>query len=270
MAVKFKSIAGKVSALALAISVLAVPLTAQAQEQGRRFRDNEAAGNVGGDNEARRAPRSAPREDNGQRWSRPAQSAAQAAPAVDYQQGRAAQAPGWNRSADHRGGSEWRGESARPAPAPQPQAAPAPIPPQRSWTDRQPDRARSWSRGDAQQGYRDAYRRADVTGWVDRKCDIGARYLRGNAHLGGVDRSRRSYAYKAPFRIRPRTSSPLSILVARAVKASWENCDGFRSSMGELGVFGAVVIVAARGDAHKAGQKKSGNEKFLFHGKILH
>lgn len=86
----------------------------------------------------------------------------------------------------------------------------------------------------------DAYRRSDVTGWCDRKCDIGARYLRGHAHLGGVDRSRRSYAYKAPFRIRPRTSSPLSILVARAVKASWENCDGFRSSMGELGVFGAT------------------------------
>lgn len=167
MAVMLKSIAGKVSALALAMYALALPLSAQAQEEGRRFRDNEPAGNISGDNEARRAPRSAPQEDNSQRWSRPAQSAAQAAPAGDYQQGRVAQASGWNHSAERRGSSNWRGEDARPAPAPQPQAAPVPIPPQRSWADRQPDRqpdrSRSWSRGDAQQGYHDAYRRAEAS-----------------------------------------------------------------------------------------------------------
>ena len=78
MAVKFKPITGRVSALALAIAALALPLTAQAQDEGRRFRDNEAAGNIGGDNEARHAPRSAPREDNGGGWSRPAQAAPQA------------------------------------------------------------------------------------------------------------------------------------------------------------------------------------------------
>ncbi|MFM6950105.1 MAG: RcnB family protein [Novosphingobium sp.] len=96
MAVKFKSLAGKVSALALTISALALPAAAEAQQHGRRFRDNEAAGNVGGDNEARRAPRSAPSEDGDRSWSRPAQVAPRAAPADEDQQGRAAQAPGWN------------------------------------------------------------------------------------------------------------------------------------------------------------------------------
>jgi len=189
MAVKLKSIAGKVSALALAVSALALPLTAQAQEEGRHFRDNEAAGNVGGDNEARRAPHSAPREDNGQPWSRPAQSAAQAVPAGDYQQGRAAQAPGWNRSADrreasswngnprgweNRGGGNWRGDAARSAPPQQPQqpqAAPAPIIQGRSWTNRQADHSHDWSRQVAERNYRDAYRREEYRRDADRRWD---------------------------------------------------------------------------------------------------
>ncbi|MEY4239877.1 MAG: hypothetical protein RL339_2478, partial [Pseudomonadota bacterium] len=107
MAVKIKSVAGRVSALALALSALALPATAQAQEEGGRFRDREAAGNIAGDSAPQRAPRPAPAEGG---WSRPARTQApaaapQAAPAGDYQQGRAAQAPGWNRSAERREGN---------------------------------------------------------------------------------------------------------------------------------------------------------------------
>ncbi len=109
MAAKMKSLAGRVSALALTISALALPATAEAQQHGRRFRDDEAAGNLGGDNDARRAPRSAPTEDGERSWSRPAQVAPRAAPAAEDQPGHAAQAPGWNRSADRRDGSGWNG-----------------------------------------------------------------------------------------------------------------------------------------------------------------
>ena len=189
MAVKFKPITGRVSALALAIAALALPLTAQAQDEGRRFRDNEAAGNIGGDNEARHAPRSAPREDNGGGWSRPAQAAPQAvpqaAPAGDFQQGRVAQAPGWNRSAerregngwngaprgwDNRGRDNWRGDSARPAP-PQPQPAPAPIIQGRSWADRagdHRDQDNRWRDRSRDQYRRDEYQRDTERRWDNR------------------------------------------------------------------------------------------------------
>jgi hypothetical protein len=205
MAVKFKSIAGKVSALALAVSALALPAAAQAQEEGRQVRDNEAAGNIGGGNEARRAPRSAPAEGgwsrgdngNGGGWSRPAQAQApvavpQAAPAGDYQQGRAAQAPGWNRSAErregngwngnprgweNRGGGNWRGDNARPAPVPQPQAAPEQAAQGRSWNRdrtirsddaRRTERSGTWWRQEGDRTYRDADRRGDDNRWRDR------------------------------------------------------------------------------------------------------
>ncbi len=176
MAVKLKSIAGKVSALALAVSALALPLNAQAQEEGRRFRDSEAAGNISGDYQARPAPRSAPREDQGRGWARPAQAAPQAALVGDFQQSRAAQAPGWNRSADrraenggngnprgwdNRGGGNGHGNAARPATLPQPEAAPAPAVRARGWTDRQTDRSQDWSRGDARRSYYEAYRRVE-------------------------------------------------------------------------------------------------------------
>lgn len=81
-----------------------------------------------------------------------------------------------------------------------------------------------------------AHRRADVQGWLDNKCDISDRLLRGDSHLQGVDRIRASAVYKAPFRIRPRSSDPVAVLTAAAVRASWDMCDGFTSSMGETSV----------------------------------
>lgn len=80
------------------------------------------------------------------------------------------------------------------------------------------------------------HRRCDVQGWCDNKSDISLRLLRGDSHLQGVDRIRRSATYKAPFRIRPRSSSPVDILTAAAVRSAWDSCDGFISSMGEAGV----------------------------------
>ena len=212
MAVMLKSIAGKVSALALAMSALALPLSAQAQEEGRRFRDNEAAGNIGGDDEARRAPRPAPREEHGG-WARPAQTAPQAAPAGDLQQVRAAQAPGWNRSADRREGNgwngnprgwenrgrgNWRGEDARPAPPPQPQAAPAPVVQGRGWADR----SGSWSRQEAERNNRDTYRHAEESRWRDR----GREEYRREEYRRDADRrwdnrgDRARYGYNQDYR----------------------------------------------------------------------
>lgn len=224
MAVKFKSIAGKVSALALAVSALALPTAAHAQEEGGRFRDREAADTFRGANEVRRASRAAPTADNGGGWSRPTQAQApvpvpQAAPAGDYQQGRAAQAPGWNRSAErregngwngngrsweNRGGGNWRGDTnARPAPAPQaqPQAAPAPVVQGRSWNQnrtvrsedsRRTDRSGTWWRQEGDRTYRDANRRGDDNRWRDRNRE---EYRRDNDRRwdGRNDRSRYGY-----------------------------------------------------------------------------
>lgn len=228
MAVTFKSIAGKVSALALAISALSLPAAAQAQEEGRPFRDNEAAGNIGGGNEARRAPRSAPAGDNGGGWSRPARVSPQAAPAGDYQQGRAAQAPGWNRSAErrdgngwngngrsggrsweNRGGGNWRGTEARPAP--QPQAAPAPVVQGRSWRDdravrsddsRRTDRSDTWWRQDGNRTYRDAARRGDDSQWRDRNREQYRReeYRRDNDRRWDNRGDRQRYGYNHDYR----------------------------------------------------------------------
>ena len=221
MAVKFKSIVGRVSALALAVSAVALPAAAQAQDEGQQIRDNEAAGNIGGGNEARRAPRSAPSGDNGNGWSRPARAEAprsvpQAAPAGDYQQGRAAQAPGWDRSAprregngwsgngrswENRGGGNWRGDEARANPAPQPQAAPAPVVQGRSWNDGRParsedsrrtDRSGTWWRQEGDRTYRDAERRGDDSRWRDRNRE---EYRRDNDRRwdGRTDRDRQGY-----------------------------------------------------------------------------
>lgn len=181
MAVRFKSFAGKVSAVALAISAIALSATAEAQDHDRRFRENAA----NADNEVRRGGRTAQAEDRDQTWSRPAQTAAQAAPAGAYQQGRAAQAPGWSRSADrrdgngwngsgrsgeHRGGGNWRGRDVQASPAPQIQAAPTRVIQGRSWTD-----SRSVQQNDnrwrERDGRRDEYRRDGDRRWDSNRTN---------------------------------------------------------------------------------------------------
>lgn len=82
----------------------------------------------------------------------------------------------------------------------------------------------------------DAHRRAHRTGWVDWKADIDERYRRDDSHIKGIDRKLRAWCYKAPLRIRPRSNSPLSGLVANAVRAAIDQLDGLTSSVGELGV----------------------------------
>lgn len=82
----------------------------------------------------------------------------------------------------------------------------------------------------------DAQRRAHRTGWCDKKADIDERYRRDDSHVKGVDRKLRGWCYKAPLRIRPRSSSQLSNLVANAVRAAIDQLDGLTSSVGELGV----------------------------------
>lgn len=185
MAVKIKSLASRVSTLALTLAILAAPVAVQAQEDGRHRRDNEAAGDIGNGHEARRAPRAAQNDGNGDAGPRRLRSAPQATPAGDYQQGRAAQAPGWNRSAERREGNGWNGnrsgwesrrEQNRVATAPQPQAAPAPVIQGRSWSDgravrtedtRRVDRSGSTWRQDRDRTYRDAARTEDSR-WRDR------------------------------------------------------------------------------------------------------
>lgn len=82
----------------------------------------------------------------------------------------------------------------------------------------------------------DAQRLAHRTGWVNRKCDIDERYRRDDSHVKGIDRKLRAWCYKAPLRVRARSSSALSGLVAAAVRASLDQIDGLTSSVGELGV----------------------------------
>lgn len=82
----------------------------------------------------------------------------------------------------------------------------------------------------------DAQRRAHRTGWCDLKADIDERYRRDDSHVKGIDRKLRAWAYKAPLRIRPRSSSQLSSLVASAVRSAIDQLDGLTSSVGELGV----------------------------------
>jgi hypothetical protein len=85
-----------------------------------------------------------------------------------------------------------------------------------------------------------AQRRAYVTGWTDRKCDIDSRYLMLDSHLQATHGIRKAATRKYRFVIRPRSSTPLGLLVANAVRASWSHCDGFMSSMGELAVQAAT------------------------------
>lgn len=220
MAVTFKSITGQVSGLALALAALALPATAQAQqaEPEVSFRDNEAAGNIGGGNEARRAPRSAPAE---RTWERPARAAPAAAPAGDYQQGRAAQAPGWDRSAsrrdeagrngdrrgwENRGNGTGRGTWARPAPSAPPQTTPAPARAAEARDWRGGDRSQAWRRdGDRtsrERTYRDpsyrdrSYREGRDYGWQ------GDRRRAGNdGHwTNRDDRYRTGQAYRQDYR----------------------------------------------------------------------
>lgn len=96
-----------------------------------------------------------------------------------------------------------------------------------------------------------AQRRCDMSGWADRKVEIDARYLRGDSHLQACDRIRRSVYTAAPFRIKPRSSRPLSILVANAVRACIEELDGFSSTAMELagiGCYGYAVGELIWGD----------------------
>lgn len=108
MAVKLMQNSGRISALALVLATLALPMAADAQEEGSRFRDREAAGNIGGGNEARRAPRSAPSEGG---WARPAQVEPPRAAPATVAMPSAAPASGWNRSAGNGG---WEANRARP------------------------------------------------------------------------------------------------------------------------------------------------------------
>lgn len=80
-----------------------------------------------------------------------------------------------------------------------------------------------------------AQRMAHRTGWVIRKADIDTRFLRDDSHLGAVDRKLRGWAYKAPFRVRPRSATALAYLTAAAVRAAFEQLDGFTSAIDELG-----------------------------------
>lgn len=81
-----------------------------------------------------------------------------------------------------------------------------------------------------------AHRRAYVTGWADRKADIDQRYLMMDSHLQATHGIRKAATRKYRFAVRPRSATPLGLLTANAVRASWGHCDGFLSSMGELGV----------------------------------
>lgn len=186
MAVTLKSIAARPGILALALSALALPVAAAAQDAELQIRDNEAAGNIGGDNEARRAPRSAPRGEEGGGWTRPVEAAprivpAPPMPAAQPSPPRAAEG-GWNaRSWENRAPGNWRGDNARPAPAPVAQAAPAPVGQGRNWGDRRDggseearraDRAgRWWGRDDNRAGRDTAQRRDDGDRWRDRSRD---------------------------------------------------------------------------------------------------
>lgn len=80
-----------------------------------------------------------------------------------------------------------------------------------------------------------AQRLAHRTGWVNRKVDIDSRFVRDSSHLGAIDRKLRAWAYKAPLRVRPRTATPLSYLVATSVHAMIDQLDGLSSSIDELG-----------------------------------
>ena len=186
MAVTFRSITGRVSALALALATLSLPVTAQAQEEGRRFRDRDTAANVSANNADQRAARSARTESNGRGWQRPDRAAPQAAPAaVSQQQVRTAPPPRWTRPAprgeangwaDNRRSWQSRDVRSQTVASPQQQAAPAPVIQGRSWSDgrtvrsteaRRTDRAGANWRQDRDRTHRDAARVEDSR-WRDR------------------------------------------------------------------------------------------------------
>jgi hypothetical protein len=96
-----------------------------------------------------------------------------------------------------------------------------------------------------------AHRRCYTTGYADSKAALDARQLQLDSHCQGLDRIRRSATYKAPFRINPAGSNPIQILTRNAVKAAWATMDGFKASVGELGIqaltgFSCAELVWAR------------------------
>ena len=96
-----------------------------------------------------------------------------------------------------------------------------------------------------------AHRRCYATGYADRKAALDARQLQLDPHAQGLDRIRRSATFKAPFRINPAGSNPIQILTRNAVKAAWATMDGFKASVGELGIqaltgFSCAELVWAR------------------------
>lgn len=82
----------------------------------------------------------------------------------------------------------------------------------------------------------EAQRLCHRTGWTWKKADIDQRQRRDDSHVKAVDLKLRAWPYKAPLRIRARSASVLSGLVAAAVRASLDQLDGLTSSVGELGV----------------------------------
>lgn len=77
------------------------------------------------------------------------------------------------------------------------------------------------------------HRRLDVTGFVDRKIDLDLRLLRRDSHYKSVDRIRRTWAYAAPFRLKPANASPLAHLVCNATQAAIDQLDAFDRSTAE-------------------------------------
>lgn len=90
-----------------------------------------------------------------------------------------------------------------------------------------------------------AQRRCHRTGWADRHQDIIMRQRRDDSHVGAVDLKTRAWVYKTPLRIRARSASVLSGLVASAVRASLDQVDGFASSVGDLQVVGGAGYACA-------------------------
>ena len=91
----------------------------------------------------------------------------------------------------------------------------------------------------------EAQRLCHRTGWTYKKADIDQRYRRDDSHVKAVDLKLRAWPYKAPLRVRARSASVLSGLVAAAVRASLDQLDGLTSSVGELGVVACAGYAAA-------------------------
>lgn len=91
----------------------------------------------------------------------------------------------------------------------------------------------------------EAQRLCHRSGWTWKKADIDQRQRRDDSHVKAVDLKLRSWPYKAPLRIRARSASILSGLVAAAVRAAIDQLDGLTSSVGELGVVACAGYASA-------------------------